>query len=105
MNIGHFHSTMPMRGDEEAALVVFVVIAAVVIILFALLITILLVLSYCKIFKKAGYSWAWGLLWLIPFGNIILPLVLAFSDWPILKELHSLKPGPSSTSSTPTKIV
>ncbi len=105
MDVGQFHNTMAMHGEPKAALIVFFAIAIVVIFLFALLITILLVLSYCKIFKKAGYCWAWGLLWLIPFGNIVIPLVLAFSDWPILRELRSLKPGPTSTGSTPVKVV
>ncbi len=105
MDVEQFHNTMPVHGEPNAAFVVFFVIALVVIILFALLITILLVISYCKIFKKAGYCWAWGLLWLIPFGNIVIPLVLAFSDWPILRELRSLKPGPTSTGNTPAKIV
>jgi hypothetical protein len=105
MDIGHFHNTMPMSGDQEAALVVFFAIAIAVIVLFALLITILLVLSYCKIFKKAGYSWAWGLLWLVPFGNIILPLVLAFGDWPIIKDIRKLKSPPPPAGSSGSTVV
>ena len=49
-------------------------------------------LIFCKIFSKAGYSWALGLLMLVPIANIIMPFVLAFADWPIQKELRSLKP-------------
>ena len=45
----------------------------------------------CKIFAKAGYGWALGLLMLIPIVNIIMAFYLAFADWPIRKELRSLK--------------
>jgi len=48
-------------------------------------------LIFCKIFSKAGYSWALGLLILVPFVNIIAAFFLAFADWPIRKELRSLK--------------
>ena len=91
-----FHKDMP---DE--AFIVFFLIVVLIIAFFAILTTILFVLAYCKVFKKAGYSWAWGLLWLVPFGNVILLLVLAFSDWPVLKEIRKLKSGPSSAGSPP----
>ena len=45
----------------------------------------------CMIFHKAGYSWAWGLLTLVPIVDIILPFFLALGDWPIRKELRRLK--------------
>jgi hypothetical protein len=48
-------------------------------------------LIFCKIFSKAGYCWALGLLMLVPIANIIMPFVLAFGDWPIQRELRSLK--------------
>ena len=48
-------------------------------------------LIFCKIFSKAGYSWALGLLILVPVANIIAAFFLAFADWPIRKELRSLK--------------
>jgi hypothetical protein len=31
---------------------------------------------------------------LIPIANIIMPFVLAFGDWPILKKLRSLTQQP-----------
>jgi hypothetical protein len=43
------------------------------------------------VFRKAGYSWAWGLLTLVPIANIILPFALAFGDWPVNRELRRLK--------------
>jgi len=46
---------------------------------------------YCKIFHKAGYCWALGLLMLVPIACIIMPFVLAFGRWPIEKELEHLR--------------
>jgi uncharacterized membrane protein YhaH (DUF805 family) len=46
---------------------------------------------YCKIAAKMGYSWALGLLMLVPIANIVLLFYLAFVDWPIHNELRQLK--------------
>ncbi len=70
---------------------VFIVIFAVFGILFALIVVIIKVLIFCKIFSKAGYCWALGLLMLVPIANIIMPFVLAFGNWPIQKEMRLLK--------------
>ena len=56
----------------------------------ALIITILITWAYCKIFSRAGYCWALGLLTLVPIANIVVPFILAFGDWPVLRE----RPGP-----------
>jgi len=56
--------------------------------LIALAITALI---FCKIFSKAGYSWALGLLILVPIANIIMAFYIAFADWPVLKELRQLR--------------
>jgi hypothetical protein len=45
----------------------------------------------CKIFSKAGYHWALGLIMLIPIGNLVMLCVLAFGQWPIHRELDALK--------------
>ncbi|KKL84533.1 hypothetical protein LCGC14_1963780 [marine sediment metagenome] len=60
-------------------LVVFVVSAAIGLII------------WCKLFSKAGYHWALGLLILVPIANIVVPFYLAFADWPVLKELRKLR--------------
>ena len=62
----------------------------------ALTFTAIKVFSFCRIFSKAGYSWAFGLLMLLPMSELIIPLILAFMDWPVCKELRLLKKGPSS---------
>jgi UPF0716 family protein affecting phage T7 exclusion len=56
-----------------------------------LVITIIKILIFCKVFSKAGYSWALGLLMLVPIANIIMAFFLAFADWPVCKELRKLK--------------
>jgi hypothetical protein len=53
----------------------------------------------CKIFSKAGYSWALGLLMLIPIVNIIMAFFLAFADWPVRRELRSLRQKQNNTAS------
>jgi hypothetical protein len=60
-------------------------------VLVGLIVLAIQILAFCKIFPKAGYCWAFGLLALVPFGNLILLLILAFADWPIQKELRALK--------------
>jgi len=67
----------------------------VLLILFAsfvlFVVTAIKILVFCKIFSKAGYSWALGLLMLVPIANIIMAFFLAFADWPICKEVRKLK--------------
>ena len=64
---------------------VFGIIFIFAVIFISLAVTILTIVIYCKIFSKAGYSWALGLLMLVPIAKIIMPFILAFSDWPIHK--------------------
>ena len=52
---------------------------------------VLTAVVFCKIFSKAGYHWALGLIMLIPIGNLIMLCVLAFGQWPIHRELEALK--------------
>lgn len=56
-----------------------------------LIVLIIKVWIYCRIFSKAGYPWALGLLILVPIASLIMPFVLGFGDWPIEKELRALK--------------
>ena len=70
---------------------VFVIIFVALGILMGLIVAVIKVLIFCKIFSKAGYCWALGLLMFVPIANIIMPFVLAFGDWPIQKEMRLLK--------------
>jgi hypothetical protein len=70
---------------------VFSMILIMLIVFMGLFMTVITAIVYCMIFSKAGYCWALGLLVLVPIANIIMPLILAFGDWPVRKELRLLK--------------
>jgi len=71
-------------GPAELILILFIMFIVMVF-------TAIKIFSFCKIFSKAGYSWAFGLLMLLPMSELIIPLILAFMDWPVCKELSLLK--------------
>lgn len=70
---------------------VFIILFVMFSLFVALIATVIKILLICKIFSKAGYNWALGLLMLVPIANIIMAFYLAFADWPVLKELRQLK--------------
>jgi hypothetical protein len=73
-------------------------IFAMMVFFFVVLLTIVMVWVYCRIFSKAGYSWALGLLMIVPIANLIMPFILAFGDWPIHRELRQLRQQQGGTS-------
>ena len=94
----NFHCSNPEEicavfGPAIAIILAFFVLAIL------LAVFVIKAVIFCKIFSKAGYHWALGLLMLVPIACIIMPFVLAFGRWPIYKELeqlrHHLKPAPS----------
>ena len=68
-----------------------VLIIVILALTFSLIVVIVKAVIYCKIFSKAGYHWALGLLVLVPLLNIVMPFVLAFGQWPILTELDEFR--------------
>jgi len=70
---------------------VFSIIFLIFMIPLVLIIVAVKILIFCKIFSKAGYSWALGLLMLVPIANIVMLFVLAFAEWPIERELRSFR--------------
>jgi hypothetical protein len=48
--------------------------------------SIIPVISFWKICSKAGFPAPLGLLMLVPIANIILPLYVAFAQWPATAE-------------------
>jgi len=56
-----------------------------------LVFTAVKIFSFCRIFSKMGYSWALGLLMLVPLSEVVIPLILALIEWPVSKELRLLK--------------
>ena len=47
------------------------------------------IIIWWRIFSKAGYSGARSLLLFIPIVNLIIIIMLAFSEWPIESEIGS----------------
>src|SRR2546427_13246909 len=60
-------------------------------VIFSLIAIIFSVIIYWRIFAKAGYSGALGLLMFVPIANIVVLCILAFGEWPIYKELNYLR--------------
>mgnify|MGYP006312585611 CR=1 FL=1 len=58
-----------------------------------------------KITARTGYSGALGLLYFVPLANIIFLLILAFSEWPIQREVKALRQqlAQSTGSRTPSR--
>lgn len=81
----------PEFGGPEA---VFSGCFIIVIVLIALALNIAYIVAFCKICSKAGYSWALGLLMLVPIANIILPLYLGFAEWPIERQFRGVRDVP-----------
>jgi uncharacterized membrane protein YhaH (DUF805 family) len=75
--------------NDVAPIFIFAFVATALMV--GLIVAIIKAWIYCMVFHKAGYSWAWGLLILVPIANIIIPFVLALGDWPVRKELRLLK--------------
>lgn len=59
--------------------------------LFLLVVIAFAVVIYWKLFSKAGYSGWLSLLMFVPLVNLGMIIFLAFSDWPVLKELRDLR--------------
>jgi hypothetical protein len=85
-----------MVSNQEAIPVIFMGILIVFYVLFVAAIVAVTVVVWWKICKKAGFSGWLGLLMIVPIANIVLPLVIAFMDWPVLKELRALKQAGSA---------
>ena len=79
----------PINPEQLAPLFAIGVMLAMIFV--ALLVSAIKALIFCRIFSKAGYSWALGLLMLVPIANIIMPFMLAFGDWPVCKEIRQFR--------------
>lgn len=62
-----------------------------------LMTNLLIVIPFWFIFKKAGFPAALSLIMLIPLGNIIMPFVLAFTEWPALKDKKAASANSAAT--------
>jgi hypothetical protein len=58
--------------------------------IFGLAIFVLYIVCFWRIFSKAGFSGWMSLLSLIPgVGQLVIILILAFGEWPALRELNA----------------
>jgi hypothetical protein len=76
----------PDGTDMALGLVGMLILMLVVLAMLALTVII-----WWRIFAKAGWSGALGLLMLIPLANLVMLLILAFAKWPIQREVETLK--------------
>ena len=70
-----------MNHSEIFPLLIFLIIIP-----FILFMVALKVIAFWKICSRVGFNGALGLLMLVPFGDIILPLYVAFAKWPAAKQ-------------------
>jgi uncharacterized YccA/Bax inhibitor family protein len=96
----------PVFVSHHGPNLVFTAVLTAFLVFIAMIVIAIKVLIFCKIFSKAGYSWALGLLLLVPIANIIMAFFLAFADWPIRKELRRLKQQSASGGQVapPTRV-
>ena len=79
-------------GGEMAGEMALVGVGMFLFIAFMVLISLVLtIVIWWKIFSKAGWPGALGLLMLVPFVNLIMCFYVAFATWPIQRELEALK--------------
>ena len=56
-----------------------------------IIIGVVIVLPNWKIFSKAGFPGWLSFIMIIPIANILLEYYFAFSKWPVITELESLR--------------
>jgi heme/copper-type cytochrome/quinol oxidase subunit 2 len=66
---------------------VFLVVCLVI----ALVVIVFHVLIYFMIFQRTGMNPWLSLLMLVPIANLIMLIILAFTEWPIQREVRALR--------------
>ncbi len=69
--------------------------------IFALVAIVFTVLVYYMIFNRAGMNPWLSLLMLVPIANFIMLLILAFTEWPVQREVRALRAQLSGGGSYP----
>ncbi|MDA8309897.1 MAG: DUF2510 domain-containing protein [Actinomycetota bacterium] len=72
--------------------------AAGVLLLVYAAIVVISIIAAVKVVTKAGYSGWWVLIAFVPLVGVIMALVFAFSDWPVLREVRALRAQVASYS-------
>jgi len=73
---------------------------------FVLGVALLIAFVAWRITAKTGYPGVMGLLYFVPIANLVLLCVLAFSQWPIEREIEALRAvrGRSDAPSPPERF-
>lgn len=82
---------MPNDNSGSGALTAAIAGGIIVYLIILIALVVFAVIVYWKIFSKAGYSGALGLLMFVPIANIVVLCILAFGEWPIYRELIQLR--------------
>jgi hypothetical protein len=69
----------------------------IILIGFAVMFSIVMMIPWFFIYKKAGFHPAMGCLMFLPLVNVVMLFVLAFIEWPIERELRNLRVPPVHT--------
>jgi uncharacterized membrane protein YhaH (DUF805 family) len=77
-------TTTPGSGLGTFFLVLFLFYAAI---------AVVGITAWVKILGKAGYSGWWVLIALVPIANVVMFLVFAFSEWPVVRAVRSQSAG------------
>ncbi len=78
-------------NDNSGSVAAFTGVTILISLLITVAIIVFAIIIYWKIFSKAGYSGALGLLMFVPIANIVVLCILAFGEWPIYRELNQLR--------------
>ena len=93
-----FNLAMILQEGPDPATIQRMMLAMIPIFLLMFLVVLaIIIVPFWFICKKAGFSPWLSLLNVIPFGNLILIYVLAFSDWKVM-------PAPQATVATSRPI-
>lgn len=77
---------MPPRGPGAVEVILMFFMFGVIAV-----VALIGIFLWCRIYSKTGYGWAFGLLMMVPIANFVMLCVLAFGEWPVLRELKSLR--------------
>jgi len=83
---------MPNQDAMNSANQILTQMGSTGLIALAVVALIFLIAWWC-IFAKAGFPGALAFLMFIPLVNLIMLLILAFSPWPIRRQLNALRAG------------
>ena len=84
-----------MQSGPDPEVITGIIAAYAVVILIAMLVGLFVValqiFCWWRIFTRTGSHGALSLLLLVPFGKVIVLLIAAFGNWPVLDELQALR--------------